>query len=259
MTIAGIPRFLRTLPRRDQPDSGTHQASASEQGCSSVIWRRAACASSATRLSAWSISTGRWIKRADSSNLRGRPQRHGRVGDPSAHADVGDPSAHRRARHAGPARRGRSAGIHRRGASHEHHGRRRQVGGIEANRSQTASFLYDNLSIAANVIDAAYNAGVPRLLYLGSSCIYPWLAPQPMPEEALQPARWTTTTATPSPRSPAAAPAGDRCATFHADEILNVDWRHSAEMRKEMLQKWPCLTHVVHDNRNLVSLFSLPP
>ena len=61
-----------------------------------------------------------------------------------------------------------------------------KVGGIEANRSQPASFLYDNLSIAANVIDAAYNAGVPRLLYLGSSCIYPRLAPQPMPEEALQ-------------------------------------------------------------------------
>ena len=61
-----------------------------------------------------------------------------------------------------------------------------KVGGIEANRSQPASFLYDNLSIAANMIDAAYHAGVPRLLYLGSSCIYPRLAPQPMPEEALQ-------------------------------------------------------------------------
>ncbi len=61
-----------------------------------------------------------------------------------------------------------------------------KVGGIEANRTQPASFLYDNLSIAANVIDAAYRCGVTRLLYLGSSCIYPRLAPQPMPEDALQ-------------------------------------------------------------------------
>jgi GDP-L-fucose synthase len=61
-----------------------------------------------------------------------------------------------------------------------------RVGGIEANRTQPASFLYDNLSIAANVIDAAYRCGVTRLLYLGSSCIYPRLAPQPMREDALQ-------------------------------------------------------------------------
>jgi len=61
-----------------------------------------------------------------------------------------------------------------------------KVGGIEANRSQPASFLHDNMSIAANVIDAAYRSGVTRVLYLGSSCIYPRLAPQPMPEDALQ-------------------------------------------------------------------------
>lgn len=59
------------------------------------------------------------------------------------------------------------------------------VGGIEANRTRPAEFLYDNLIIASNVIDAAYRAGVVKLLYLGSSCIYPRLAAQPIPESAL--------------------------------------------------------------------------
>ena len=59
------------------------------------------------------------------------------------------------------------------------------VGGIEANRSALGTFLYENVMIAANVIHAAYEARVPRLLYLGSSCIYPRLAPQPIPENAL--------------------------------------------------------------------------
>ena len=60
-----------------------------------------------------------------------------------------------------------------------------KVGGIEANRTQPADFLYENLAIATHLIDAAYRCGVPRLLYLGSSCIYPRLAPQPMGESAL--------------------------------------------------------------------------
>lgn len=60
-----------------------------------------------------------------------------------------------------------------------------KVGGIEANRSMPYSFLYQNLAIAANVVDAALEAGVPRLLYLGSSCIYPRMAPQPITEDAL--------------------------------------------------------------------------
>jgi GDP-L-fucose synthase len=59
------------------------------------------------------------------------------------------------------------------------------VGGIQANVSQLGSFLYENLMIAANVIQAAHEAAVPRLLYLGSTCIYPRLAPQPIPESAL--------------------------------------------------------------------------
>lgn len=60
-----------------------------------------------------------------------------------------------------------------------------RVGGIEANRSEPGSFLYENMMIAANVIHAAYTCRVPRLLFLGSSCIYPRLAPQPIPEDAL--------------------------------------------------------------------------
>jgi len=59
------------------------------------------------------------------------------------------------------------------------------VGGIFANSSRPAAFIYDNLLIHANVIDAAYRNGVRRLLYLGSSCIYPRECPQPMREEHL--------------------------------------------------------------------------
>ena len=59
------------------------------------------------------------------------------------------------------------------------------VGGILANATSPAEFLYDNLMIAANLIDAAHRARVERLLFLGSSCIYPRLASQPIKEEYL--------------------------------------------------------------------------
>lgn len=59
------------------------------------------------------------------------------------------------------------------------------VGGIKSNNARPAEFLYDNLAIEANVVDAAYRAGVGKLMLLGSSCIYPKLAPQPMAEDAL--------------------------------------------------------------------------
>jgi GDP-L-fucose synthase len=59
------------------------------------------------------------------------------------------------------------------------------VGGILANDTRPAEFLYDNLLIAGNVIAAARQAGVAKLLYLGASCTYPRLAPQPMAEETL--------------------------------------------------------------------------
>ncbi|MBA2125772.1 GDP-fucose synthetase [Hyphomicrobium methylovorum] len=60
-----------------------------------------------------------------------------------------------------------------------------KVGGILANDTYPAEFLYDNLAIETNVIDAAFRSGVQKLLYLGSSCIYPKFAPQPIPENAL--------------------------------------------------------------------------
>jgi GDP-L-fucose synthase len=60
-----------------------------------------------------------------------------------------------------------------------------RVGGIEANRSQPAQFLRDNLQIQTNVIDVAHRHGTRKLLFLGSSCIYPRDAPQPMPEDCL--------------------------------------------------------------------------
>jgi len=59
------------------------------------------------------------------------------------------------------------------------------VGGILANSTRPAEFLYDNLAIESNVIEAAHRCGVEKLLFLGSSCIYPRLAPQPMTEDML--------------------------------------------------------------------------
>jgi GDP-L-fucose synthase len=60
-----------------------------------------------------------------------------------------------------------------------------KVGGIHANNTYPADFIYDNLMVQANVIDAAFKNGVQKLLFLGSSCIYPRMAQQPMREDAL--------------------------------------------------------------------------
>ena len=60
-----------------------------------------------------------------------------------------------------------------------------KVGGIHANNTYPAEFIYQNLMMQANVIDAAFRNGVQKLLFLGSSCIYPKLAPQPMRDDAL--------------------------------------------------------------------------
>jgi len=60
-----------------------------------------------------------------------------------------------------------------------------KVGGIVANDTQPAEFIYDNLAVQTNIIDAAHRAGVRKLMFLGSSCIYPRLAAQPMAEQAL--------------------------------------------------------------------------
>ncbi len=60
-----------------------------------------------------------------------------------------------------------------------------KVGGIHANNTYPADFIYQNLMIQANVIEAAFQNGVQKLLFLGSSCIYPRMADQPMREDAL--------------------------------------------------------------------------
>jgi GDP-L-fucose synthase len=60
-----------------------------------------------------------------------------------------------------------------------------KVGGIHANNTYPAEFIYQNLMIQVNVIEAAFRSGVQKLLFLGSSCIYPKFAPQPMAEDAL--------------------------------------------------------------------------
>src|ERR1700755_2883019 len=60
-----------------------------------------------------------------------------------------------------------------------------KVGGIVANDTLRAEFLYDNLAIASNVIEAAHVNRTEKLMFLGSSCIYPKMAPQPMAEEGM--------------------------------------------------------------------------
>ena len=60
-----------------------------------------------------------------------------------------------------------------------------KVGGIHANNTYSAEFIYDNLMVECNLIHTAHTAGVQKLLFLGSSCIYPKLAPQPMREDSL--------------------------------------------------------------------------
>ena len=60
-----------------------------------------------------------------------------------------------------------------------------KVGGIHANDTYPAEFIYENLTLTGNLVHGAYLAGVKRVLFLGSSCIYPKMAPQPMPESCL--------------------------------------------------------------------------
>ena len=60
-----------------------------------------------------------------------------------------------------------------------------KVGGIHANNTYPAEFIYENIAIASHCIHSAWTVGVQRLLFLGSSCIYPKLAPQPIPEDSL--------------------------------------------------------------------------
>jgi GDP-L-fucose synthase len=81
-----------------------------------------------------------------------------------------------------------------------------KVGGIHANNTYPAEFIYENLMIECNVIHQAFAAGVTRLLFLGSSCIYPRAVPQPMREDALLTGVLDPPTSPmPWPRSPASS------------------------------------------------------
>ena len=79
-----------------------------------------------------------------------------------------------------------------------------KVGGIVANNTLRAEFIYDNMAIAANVIQAAQQSGAEKLMFLGSSCIYPKLAPQPLREDSVLTGPWSRPTSPMRlPRSPA--------------------------------------------------------
>ena len=120
------------------------------------------------------------------ARLRGRPPGHGGLGHraPARAADdvelvTADPG---RARPPRPARGHRLLRAH---ALDEVYLAAAKVGGIQANNTYPADFIWENLMIEANVIKAAHDADVDRLLFLGSSCIYPRNAPQPMSEDTL--------------------------------------------------------------------------
>jgi hypothetical protein len=145
-------------------------------------------------------------------NLRRRPPRHGRLGHRAPAAGPGPRAAaahHPHPRRAGSHRPGRRAGLHAAEKPGQVFLAAAKVGGIHANNEYPAEFIRDNLAIQTNVIHAAYKNNVKRLLFLGSSCIYPKLAPQPMKEEHLLTGPLNPPTApTPWPRSPASRCAG---------------------------------------------------
>ncbi len=96
-----------------------------------------------------------------------------------------------------------------------------KVGGILANDTMPVEFLQDNLLIATNVIGGAFEIGVEKLQFLGSSCIYPREAPQPMKEDALLTGRWSRpTSGTRSPKSP-----GSSCVTPTAASTARISSR----------------------------------
>jgi GDP-L-fucose synthase len=117
------------------------------------------------------------------------------------------------------------------------------VGGIKANNERPADFIRENLQVQTNVIDAAYRAGVSRLLFLGSSCIYPRLAEQPMREDALM-------TGTLEPTNEAYAVA--KIAGIKMCESYRR--QHGCDFRSVM----PTNLYGPHDNFNLDSSHVLP-
>ena len=94
-----------------------------------------------------------------------------------------------------------------------------KVGGIYANNAYPADFILSNLAIQTHIINAAYDNKVTRLMFLGSSCIYPRLAPQPLKEESLL-------TDPLEPTKQAKAPHGQRLGHRHPAARVHVQRRH---------------------------------
>lgn len=97
-----------------------------------------------------------------------------------------------------------------------------RVGGILANAESPADFLYDNLAIASNVIHAAHQAGVRKLVNLGSSCIYPREAPQPIPESSLLTGPLETTNRAYAIAKIAAIELCDAYRSQHGDDFVSA-------------------------------------
>ena len=126
-----------------------------------------------------------------------------------------------------------------------------KVGGIHANNTYPAEFIYQNLMMQANVVDAAFRNGVKKLLFLGSSCIYPKLAPQPMREDAL-----LTGTLEPTNEPYAIAKiAGIKlCESYNRQYGPGSDDDHGVDYRSVM----PTNLYGPNDNFDLASSHVLP-
>jgi len=118
-----------------------------------------------------------------------------------------------------------------------------RVGGILANSTYKAEFIYDNIAIASNIINAAYKAGTKKLLNLGSSCIYPRLCPQPMKEDYLLTGSLEPTN---EPYAIAKITAIKLCRYFNE------------QYRTNFMSVMPANLYGVHDNFNLETAHVLP-
>lgn len=118
-----------------------------------------------------------------------------------------------------------------------------KVGGIQANSQFPAEFIYENLVIQTNVIEACYRAGVERLLFLGSSCIYPKLCPQPIKEEFL-----LTGPLEPSNRPYAIAKIAG----------IELCWAYNRQYGTRYLTVMPTNLYGPHDNFDLNTSHVLP-
>jgi len=118
-----------------------------------------------------------------------------------------------------------------------------KVGGILANNTYPADFIRDNLEIQTNVIDAAYHSGVERLLFLGSSCIYPRLCPQPIKEEYL-----LTGPLEPTNRAYALAKIAG----------IEMCWSYNRQYRTKFLAAMPTNLYGPGDNFDLTRSHVLP-